>query len=36
LGPPPDETAPPALTDDLRRIAEAARPHYERLVAFRL
>jgi hypothetical protein len=36
FGPPPDETAPPALTDDLRRIAEAARPHYERLVAFRL
>lgn len=32
----PDETAPPALTDDLRRIAEAARPHYERLAAFRL
>ena len=36
FGPPPDETAPPALTDDLRRIAEAARPHYERLAAFRL
>lgn len=35
FGPPPDETAPPALTDDLRRIADAARPHYERLAAFR-
>ncbi|MFZ5668287.1 MAG: HAD family hydrolase [Pseudomonadota bacterium] len=36
FGPPPDETAPPALTDDLRRIADAARPHYERLAAHRL
>jgi len=36
FGPPPDETAPPPLTDDLRRIAEAARPHYERLARFRL
>lgn len=36
FGPPPDETAPPVLSDDLRRIADAARPHYERLVAFRL
>ncbi len=36
FGPPPDETAPPALSDDLRRIADAARPHYERLAAFRL
>jgi hypothetical protein len=36
FGPPPDETAPPVLSDDLRRIAEAARPHYERLAAFRL
>lgn len=36
FGPPPDETTPPALSDDLRRIAEAARPHYERLAAFRL
>jgi hypothetical protein len=36
FGPPPDETASPGLTDDLRRIAEAARPHYERLAAFRL
>lgn len=36
FGPPPDETAPPALTDDLRRIADAARPHYERLATFKL
>lgn len=36
FGPPPDESAPPALSDDLRRIADAARPHYERLAAFRL
>lgn len=36
FGPPPDETASPALSDDLRRIADAARPHYERLAAFRL
>ncbi|ATQ40997.1 sulfotransferase family protein [Caulobacter mirabilis] len=36
FGPPPDETAPPALSDDLRRIADAARPHYERLAAFKL
>jgi hypothetical protein len=36
FGPPPDESAPPALGDELRRIADAARPHYERLAAFRL
>ncbi len=36
FGPPPDESAAPALTDDLRRIADAARPHYERLATFRL
>ncbi len=36
FGPPPDETEPPALGDDLRRIADAARPHYERLAAFKL
>jgi len=36
FGPPPDESAPPPLTDALRRIADAARPHYERLAAFRL
>jgi len=35
FGPPPAES-PPVLSDDLRRIAEAARPHYERLAAFRL
>ncbi|MDP2259404.1 MAG: hypothetical protein Q8J89_06795 [Caulobacter sp.] len=36
FGPPSDETMPPALSDDLRRIADAARGHYERLAAFRL
>lgn len=35
FGPPPTEGAP-ILSDDLRRIAEAARPHYERLAAFKL
>lgn len=32
---PPDRTPAP-LRDDLRRIAEAARPHYERLAGFAL
>ena len=32
---PPADSAPD-LADDLRRIAEAARPHYERLAAFKL
>ncbi|MGN6147894.1 MAG: HAD family hydrolase [Rhizomicrobium sp.] len=32
----PDSRQPPKLSDDLRRIADAARPHYERLAAFRL
>jgi len=36
FGPPPDETAPPALSDELAAIADAARPHYERLAAFKL
>lgn len=36
FGPPPDETGPPRLNDELRRIADAARPHYERLSAFKL
>jgi hypothetical protein len=33
---PPRERAEPDLPDDLRRIADAARPHYERLAAFRI
>lgn len=36
FGPPPDEDAPPALSDNLRRTADQARPYYERLAAFRL
>lgn len=36
FGPPPDEAAPPALSDELQRIADAARPSYERLAAFRI
>jgi hypothetical protein len=35
FGPPPPD-ASPQLPDDLRRIADAARPHYERLAAFKL
>ena len=35
FGPPPADPTP-ALSDDLRRIADAARPHYERLAAFKL
>ncbi|MBX3479891.1 MAG: hypothetical protein KF842_05790 [Caulobacter sp.] len=33
---PPGEEVPPRLPDDLRRIADQARPHYERLAAHRL
>lgn len=36
FGPPRAEAGPADLSDDLRRIADAARPHYERLAAFRL
>ncbi len=36
FGPPGPEVSSAALNDDLRRIADAARPHYERLAAFRL
>jgi hypothetical protein len=36
FGPPPDEAAPPQLSDELTRIADAARPHYERLAAYKL
>jgi hypothetical protein len=36
FGPPRPEAGPDDLNDDLRRIADAARPHYERLAAFRL
>lgn len=36
FGPPRAEAGPNDLSDDLRRIAQAARPHYERLVAFKL
>lgn len=36
FGPPPAEDEPPALSDDLRRIADQARPFYERLAAFRI
>ena len=35
FGPPPPDS-PPDLSDDLRRIADAARPHYERLLQFKL
>lgn len=35
FGPPRAEAAA-VLSDDLRRIADAARPHYERLAAFKL
>jgi len=36
FGPPRPEAGGEDLNDDLRRIADAARPHYERLAAFRL
>ncbi len=36
FGPPRPEAGRENLSDDLRRIADAARPHYERLAAFRL
>jgi hypothetical protein len=36
FGPPRAEATRQDLSDDLRRIADAARPHYERLAAFRL
>jgi hypothetical protein len=36
FGPPRPEAGPQDLGDDLRRIADAARPHYERLAAFKL
>ena len=36
FGPPRAEAGRDDLSDDLRRIADAARPHYERLAAFRL
>jgi hypothetical protein len=36
FGPPRPEAGPGDLSDDLKRIADAARPHYERLAAFRL
>ena len=32
----PPEKAPPQLSDDLRRIADQARPHYELLLSHRL
>jgi hypothetical protein len=32
----PPDRPPPALTDELQRIADAARPHYEALAAYRL
>ena len=32
----PERRAAPALTDELQRIADAARPHYEALAAYRL
>jgi hypothetical protein len=35
FGPPPEET-PLALPDHLQRIADAARPHYEVLVKWKL
>ncbi len=33
---PPAERTSPVLTDELKRIADAARPHYEALAAYRL
>ena len=36
FGPPRAEAGREDLNDDLKRIADAARPHYERLAAFRL
>lgn len=36
FGPPRTGATREGLSDDLRRIADAARPHYERLAAFRL
>jgi hypothetical protein len=36
FGPPRTEAGPEDLPDRLRPIAEAARPHYERLAAFKL
>lgn len=36
FGPPPDERAPPDLDDELARIADAARPFYERLAAHKI
>ncbi|MCF8503674.1 MAG: sulfotransferase [Caulobacter sp.] len=36
FGPPRSEAGRDDLNDDLRRIADAARPHYERLAAFKL
>ena len=36
FGPPRPEAGREDLGDNLRRIADAARPHYERLAAFRL
>lgn len=36
FGPPRDEAGREALNDDLKRIADAARPHYERLAGFKL
>ncbi|MGN6515393.1 MAG: HAD family hydrolase [Rhizomicrobium sp.] len=32
----PADRPPPKLSDELRRIADAARPHYERLAGFKL
>ena len=32
----PERTAYPPLPDDLRRIADAARPHYEAMLTHRL
>jgi hypothetical protein len=32
----PERKAPPPLTDELQRIADAARPHYEALAAYKL
>ncbi len=36
FGPPRPEAGPADLPAHLRSIAEAARPHYDRLVAFKL
>lgn len=36
FGPPRAEAGRDDLSDDLKRIADAARPHYERLAAFKL